>query len=299
MNMDWTSEKKGDAMKKDDKKNDEDYFKKQKEKILKQIEERMQRDRSHLCCSITGAAKVGKTGLAMDCRTKEEIAKGMKVLVIDFDDGAEPTWKTNWNDPNIIVYCPTEKFVDGTVDWETTFNNGKDFCRLCKEYIAEGNVKAVILDGVDKCLEGSSDVLREHLVKQQQREGSIVLATDSVRVSTLDWRIRNRVYNRQLDLVCDMKCDRFFITHMKPIYDNISVPTPIGEVPDWHKTTPAKFIQMIHISKKQTRDKKTNYVARLEASKTNPSLVGKEWVIFTTNGESEWFGIPELREGTL
>jgi|TARA_B100000287_G_C20383055_1_gene682433 hypothetical protein len=85
---------------------------------------------------------------------------------------------------------------------------------------------------------------------------------------------------------------------MKPVYDNINVPTPIGEVPDWHKSTPARFIQMIHIEK-VTKGKTTNYVAKLTASKTNPKLVGTEWTIFSTNGENEWFGIPELQEGTL
>ena len=47
------------------------------------------------------------------------------------------------------------------------------------------------------------------------------------------------------------------------------------------------------------KENQTNYVAILEASKTNPKLVGKEWIIFTTNGDNEWFGIEELREGTL
>ena len=85
---------------------------------------------------------------------------------------------------------------------------------------------------------------------------------------------------------------------MKPLYDNINVPVPIGEAPDWHKSTPARFNQMLHI-RKEVKEKHTNYVAILEASKTNPKLVGKEWIIFTTNGDNEWFGIEELREGTL
>ena len=43
----------------------------------------------------------------------------------------------------------------------------------------------------------------------------------------------------------------------------------------------------------------TNYVAELQASKTNPDLVGKEWVVFTTNGQNKWNGIEELRTGKL
>ena len=96
----------------------------------------------------------------------------------------------------------------------------------------------------------------------------------------------------------DLMCDRYIITHMKPIYGDIVNPVPIGEVPDWHKSTPARFIQMIHISKTK-KSGVTQYVAELQASKTNPELVGNKWVIFSTNGKNEWFGIPELREGNL
>lgn len=296
--MDWTKDKKGNAVNNNDEKSN-DFFAETKKRILAQIQERLDRDRSHLLCSITGNPKVGKSGIAMDCRTEEEIEKGMKILILDFDNGCEPTWRTNWDsDPNIMIYNPLEVRADGSTDWETTFNNANYFCGLAKEMIEEGNVKAFIFDGVDKAFEGSSDVLRELLVKQQSREGSIVKATDSVRVSTLDWKIRNRIYNRLLDLVCNLKCDRFLITHMKPVYDNINVPTPVGEVPDWHKSTPARFVQMLHIAKQPSQNA-TNYICELEASKTNPDLVGKKWTIFTTNGENKWFGLSELREGTL
>tara|TARA_R100000656_G_C3955717_1_gene129125 strand:- start:1512 stop:2408 length:897 start_codon:yes stop_codon:yes gene_type:complete len=298
--MDWTSDKKGNAVDEDGSSAEAvNYFKEQKRKILAQVKARIDRDRTHLLCSITGNPKVGKTGLALDCRTQEEIDKGMKILVLDYDNGAEPTWDSCWDrDENIVIYNPNEIRADGAIDWEATFKNGNSFVEYAKELIAEGNVKAFILDGVDKTYEGSSDVLRDLLVKQQVREGSIVHPSDSVRVSPLDWKIRNRVYNRQLDMVCALECDRFLITHMKPLYDNINVPVPIGEAPDWHKSTPARFNQMLHI-RKEVKEKHTNYVAILEASKTNPSLVGNEWIIFTTNGENEWFGKPELREGTL
>ena len=296
--MDWTTEKKGNAAEESEE-TEKSYFQQQKENILAQIKARMERDRAYQLCSITGNPKVGKTGLAIDSRTEEEIEKGMKVLILDYDNGAEATWDSCWNrDENIIIYNPIEMRVDGAVDWEASFNNGKGFVEFAKELIEEDNVKSFILDGVDKIYEGSGDVLRDHLVKQQQREGSIIHPTDSVRVNPLDWKIRNRVYNRLLDLVCSLKCDMFLITHMKPIYGDIVNPTPIGEVADWHKSTPARFNQMIHI-RKEIKNNVTNYIAELDASKTNPLLVGNEWILFTTNGENTWFGISELREGKL
>lgn len=274
-------------------------FKERKAKILEQIAEREKRDYSFMCCSITGDPKVGKTGTALDCRTEEEIEKGMKVFLLDFDDGAEPTWDSCWDrDENIIIFNPLEVLQDGSTDWQETFTNAHAFCDYVKEEIKTELVKAVIFDGLDKAVEGASDVLREHLVTHQKRDQSIILDTDSVRVSPLDWKIRNRVHERLLNAFLTINAHRFLITHMKPIYGDIVNPTPIGFIPDWLKSTPARFIQMIHITKTKVGST-TNYVAELQASKTNSKLVGKEWTIFTTNGDNAWKGIPELREGTL
>ena len=290
--MSWTS-------KKDEEKEEGTSFAERKAKILEQIKEREERNFSFMCCSITGDPKVGKTGTALDCRTDEEIEKGMKIFLLDFDDGAEPTWDSCWDrDENIIIFNPLEVLQDGSIDWLETFSNAHAFCEYVKEVTKLGTVKAVIFDGLDKAVEGASDVLRSHLVKHQKREQTIILDTDSVTVSPLDWKIRNRVHDRLLTSFLSINAHRFMITHMKPIYGNIVNPTPIGSVPDWLKTTPARFIQMLHITKTKVGST-TNYVAELQASKTNSDLVGKEWTIFTTNGDNAWKGIPELKEGTL
>jgi len=275
-------------------------FEDRKAKILEQMKLRKERDRSYLLCSITGNPKVGKTGTALDCRTSEEIEKGMKIFVLDFDNGAEPTWDAGWNrTDDIVIFNPLEMSTDGSIDWNESFNNAHAFIEMVKEETnADKNTKAFILDGVDKAYEGSSDALREHLAKNQSKSGSIIKDTDSVTVTPLDWKIRNRIYNRLLDAFLSVNADRFLITHMKPVYEGIAVPVPVGEVPDWHKSTPARFNQMIHI-KRMKSGSVTNYVAELEASKTNPDLVGKEWIVFSTNGENKWFGIDELRNGKL
>lgn len=291
--MAWNTEKK------DENANEKSKYALLKEQMLSQISNRISRDRSYINCAITGDPKVGKTGIALDCRTEEEIKQGLKVMVLDWDNGSEPTWDSCHNrDPNIVIFTPRQFNADGTENHEASFDNANSFIRYCREEIEEGNVKAVILDGLDKAYEASGDVLRAHLVKSNKREGTIIHDTDSIRVNPLDWKVRNRIYNRLLDNFMDLMCDRYIITHMKPIYGDIVNPVPIGEVPDWHKSTPARFIQMIHISKTK-KGGVTQYVAELQASKTNPELVGNKWVIFSTNGKNEWFGIPELQEGNL
>jgi hypothetical protein len=270
-----------------------------KAKMLEQIKARQARDKHFLCLSITGNPKVGKTGLAMDCRTEEEIKEGYKILILDWDNGAEATYGSCWKgDNNIMIFNPEERNSDGTVNWDLTFENSHSFIQFAHEQIANGKVKAVVLDGADKVYEGASQALRKHLVKSQKRDGSVIHDTDSVRVSPLDWGIRNQINNRLVDSFLALQAHRILITHMKPVYDSIAVPTPVGEVPDWHKSTPAKFNQMLHIRKQKT-GATTHYIAEMQASKTRPDLVSKEWVIFTTNGENIWHGIPEIRECNL
>ena len=273
-------------------------YEERREKIRQQVKSRLAQEKAFLCCSIAGNPKTGKSGTAMDCRTDEEKKKGMKIRVLDLDDGCTPTWHSAWNkDENIEIYVPIEYKKDGSTDWIETFENCHAWLDETKDMIAEGNIKAVILDGVDKVNEGSSDALREHLVKDAKRTGQIVHDTDSLKVKALDWRIRNKIHDRVINPFVALPCDRFFVTHMKAIYDGVAVPLPVGFEPDWHKSVPQKMLQMLQITERK-KGKDTEYVARLDGCKTNPSLVGKEWVVFKVSPEgNEWFGIPELKEG--
>ena len=175
-------------------------YEERREKIRQQVKDRLAQEKAFLCCSIAGNPKTGKSGTALDCRTDEEKKKGMRIRVLDLDDGCTPTWHTAWNkDENIEIYVPIEYKKDGSTDWIETFENCHAWLDETKEKIAEGNIKAVVLDGVDKVNEGSSDALREHLVKDAKRTGQIVHETDSLKVKALDWRIRNKIKNGELD----------------------------------------------------------------------------------------------------
>tara|TARA_R110000851_G_C12678246_1_gene523513 strand:- start:25 stop:537 length:513 start_codon:yes stop_codon:yes gene_type:complete len=170
---------------------------------------------------------------------------------------------------------------------------------MTEEDIKEGNIKAVILDGVDKIYEGSSDVLRKSLVKNAARSGSVIQDSDTVRVSPLDWKVRNKIYDRILNPFIALRANRFLITHMKPVYEGIGAPIAVGETPDWYKTTPHKLLQILNISE-QKLGKKTTYKGTLVASKTNSSMVGKSWPVFVLEDTGNvWNGIPELKTGEL
>ena len=275
-------------------------YEERKQQILKQIADRRSAEKEFLLMGITGKPKVGKSGLALDCRTEEEIKSGMKVRILDLDDGSTATWDSAWNrDENIEVYVPNVWNNDGSVDWDETFHNCSTWIKMTEEDIKEGNIKAVILDGVDKIYEGSSDVLRKSLVKNAARSGSVIQDSDTVRVSPLDWKVRNKIYDRILNPFIALRANRFLITHMKPVYEGIGAPIAVGETPDWYKTTPHKLLQILNISE-QKLGKKTTYKGTLVASKTNSSMVGKSWPVFVLEDTGNvWNGIPELKTGEL
>ena len=101
---------------------------------------------------------------------------------------------------------------------------------MTEEEILEKNIKAVILDGVDKIYEGSSDVLRKSLVKNAARSGSVIQDSDTVRVSPLDWKVRNKIYDRIINPFVALRANRFLITHMKPVYEGIGAPIAVSKM---------------------------------------------------------------------
>jgi len=275
-------------------------YEERKQQIIQQIVDRRSAEKEFLLVGITGRPKVGKSGLAMDCRTEEEIKNGMKVKILDLDDGSTATWDSAWDrDENIEVYVPNVWNNDGSMNWDETFHNCSTWIKMAEEDIKEGNIKAVILDGVDKIYEGSSDVLRKSLVKNAARSGSVIQDSDTVMVKPLDWKVRNNIYDRIINPFVALRANRFLITHMKLVYEGIGAPIAVGETPDWYKTTPHKLLQIINITE-QKLGNKTTYKGKLVASKTNSNMVGKSWPIFVLEESgNEWNGIPELKQGEL
>ena len=82
-------------------------FEERKKLMLSKGKERRERDRSYLLVGIYGEPKTTKSGSVIDCRTEEEIEKGMEVHILDLDDGCSPTVKANWaNDENVHIHVP-------------------------------------------------------------------------------------------------------------------------------------------------------------------------------------------------
>ena len=253
--------------------------------------EQLAREHSFLVLSIVAKAKSGKSGIAMDIRTPKEVEEGHIVRFLDFDDGAEVTWKTHWaSDPNIYVYCPNHYNDDGTENYALTMQNALHFVRETEEMIADGktNVRAFVVDGMDKWNDCVTNKLRYDITRGERKKMSNP-------INPTQYGARNIDHNELFISTLRLQCDKVFITHLKPTFQDFNNPTVTGFVPNWNKDVPDKMIQMLSI-KDEGAGNNTKYIAKLLASKTNPNLVGKTWTFFESNSkEAKWTGIPEIQ----
>ena len=260
-----------------------------KKEVKDRLNKLQARHRANLCTLIFGEAKVGKSGICLDSRTEKEIENKSKVMVLDFDNGSESTWRTNWDsDPNIEILNPVVRDEEGFAILSETEKLAEAFISMAKDYIAEGQTVKFVFDGVDKWLRLCFLVMTEDKRSTQAKFLPIL------------WGVRNKKYEDLVEKITDgLECDRFFITHMKDVYEGINNPNPVGRIPNLRETTMDKMNQVIKVTR-QTTGSKNNYYATLQDSKTNTALVGKSWnFLEISNGQVKWDSITEIQDGVL
>ena len=259
-----------------------------KAEVSQELEALLERQRAHLCCLIYGDAKTGKSGLALDCRTTDEIDEDTIVMVLDFDNGCEPTWRTNWgSDPNIKILNPIVRDEEGFPDLDKTVRRAEAFIVIAKDYMEEGKNVKFVFDGCDRWLR-----LCWYAMGIDKR------ATE-VKQMPMRWGKRNTEYENLIEKITDgLECDRFFITHMKDEYAHNN-PNPIGRKVNIKESTMDKMTQVIEVGKNVVGNK-TAHTATIVASKTNTELVGKIFNFLTIeSGEVIWNSIDQLQTGDL
>ena len=238
---------------------------------------------SSKCVALVGKDGTGKSGIALDCRSPEDIKAGMKVIVLDLDGGCLPIKvKYHNNDPNIIIKDPTEYKTDITgteIDYEKTMEKMRaTLVHLYKNKEKYKNVKAIVLDGVDKLLKIAEYQMRleEHL-------------DVNAGVQYRYWVKRNTDYYKIMDMVKKLPWDRYYITHTKE--------SETGEtIPNWQKSTPDMVFQIIECSKKETEEK-VELIAHVKKFKGRTELEGHKTVfceVDKTNKKVNWKGIKEV-----
>jgi len=238
---------------------------------------------SSKCVALVGKDGTGKSGIALDCRTPEEVKAGKKVIVLDLDGGCLPI-KVEYhdNDPNIIIKDPTEYKTDITgtsIDYEKTMEKMRatlTYLHSNKEKYKD--VKAVVLDGLDKLLKIAEYQMRieEHL-------------DVNAGVQYRYWVKRNVDYYRILEMMKKLPWDRYFITHMKETEKGALVPA-------WQTATADTMFQIISCSKRETEGK-VELIAHIKKYKGKTELEGSKTTfceVDKVNKKAKWNGIKEV-----
>ena len=278
-------------------------FKLAKMRAMQQRQTLLEQEQAYMICGISGNPGTGKTGIALDCRNDEE-KETHWIFILDFDEGAEPTWRQHWSsDEKVVIFNPFIYNDDMTVDYLATADMSRYFIAMVNEAITTGkiewdgevadteNVKAIIFDGLDSWLDTTNMIARLNHSK-----GKDPRAADKIKMVPTQWFARNEEYKRLFKAACQLQCDKFFITHMKEVHDGFEI---VGTKPDWEKSTTAKLFQHIECNMEE-KGKNVKLFAKIRKSKTNATNVGQSFLIMENNGgKIVWNGLEQLREGQL
>ena len=281
----------------------ESAFKLAKMRAMQQRQKLLEQKQAYLICGISGDPGTGKTGIALDCRTDKEL-KTHWLFILDFDEGAEPTWRQHWsNDDKVVIFNPYVYREDMTVDYFATADMARFFIAMVNEAITDKqiewdgetveipNVKAIVFDGLDSWLDTTNMIARMNHIK-----GGDPRAADKVKMVPTQWFARTEEYKRLFKAACQLECHKFFITHMKEVHDGFDI---VGRKPDWEKSTTAKLFQHVECVKEE-RGKTTKLFAKVKKSKTNAENVGQTFTLLENeSGKIVWNGLDALKNGTL
>lgn len=215
---------------------------------------------STICALLVGHPKTGKSGVALDCRTSEEIKDGKKVVVIEMnsDNGCKICKKEHHNDdPNIIVLDPREVTIDiETGDYHLDYIKSMAKIKSLLQYLKTNkdklNIKAIVFDGVDV-------FLSEVCEGQMRLEKHLDAASG---VSQLYWKLRNSYFYEVMNMLFTIDVDKYLITHYKKDdKDNLiyavqtTFPDKVHQIVEFHKEGTKFYAKMVCDRRKITDDR--------------------------------------------
>ena len=172
--------------------------------VTQRLNELAERDRAYQRVLLYGEPKTGKSGIAMDCRTEEEV-EDTEVWILDFDNGCEPTWRTNWDSsPLIKILPPIVRDSEGYPDLTETILLSEAFVAMANDALKEGQKLKFVFDGADRW----KDIC--FLAVSEDKRST------NMKFMPLLWGKRNKVYDDLMDKVLALNIDllgsRFLVT---------------------------------------------------------------------------------------
>ncbi len=160
-----------------------------------------------MCCLIVGKDGTGKSGIAFDYLTDEDVREGRKILIIDLDSGNIPllnqyhaSKKENFIVKNPLVESFTED--DVYIDYHKTFARMRSVVKWTRNNYKKHKIKAIVFDGLSTALKHAEYQMR--LDKNIDADGG---------VSTRYWLIRNKLFLELLEQIKSLPISKFFIAH--------------------------------------------------------------------------------------
>ena len=274
---------------KDEKK--KETFADRKKAILSDIKQKQENEKSFMCLGIWGEPKSAKSALAADILTVEDLDDDKCVLVFDFDNRFIDVKRNHYgNVENLIVLNPIVRKEGSLVDFDATMEKARTFYEMAKEYLNDGNLKAVIVDGADKLL---TDVCETKMREKHKMDADAV-----IQQPPYVWGDRNTPYKNFLHKqVLELPCHRIVIAHSKDKY--AGSPNPIGTIANWHDSTEDIFTSTIKMVRNIKSDG-AEYTAIVEASARMPELIGsRRKVLSISKGKVEWTTFSEIQNGEI
>lgn len=184
------------------------------EKMREWMQKSTKTKKSSICALYIGPPKIGKSGVLLDIRTDEEIAKGRKLYIFELnsDQGADVNKAIfHPNDDNIIVLNPREYLLDKDGIWQPDYIGTMAKIKQCiqvikEDYEAGTDIKAVGVDGLD--------IFLGEICESQMRMEEHIDAAGGVAMRF--WKNRNKYYYDVLNMIFDIDVDKYFITHYAP-----------------------------------------------------------------------------------
>ncbi len=236
---------------------------------------------------------------------------------IDFDMGVTMLNSAVNNNESIKCWNPWQMGVqDRTAyDFPGTHQRVMDIMKFILHRVNnEGApVWGVLVSGLDSWLEICTNNMRIidlGLAKDGIEAADNRGAGDAKRVERQsDWAIRNTRFHQLTALSRNLVragVRVFWETHLRNTNFSFSKDAESSWQPEWEKKTNNYLPTIIWMETEEEYDDdgdlvKTEYKARFHKCKTNPSLQDQTKTVFITkpDGEYQWYGLPELHDGSL
>lgn len=276
-------------------------------------------DGTHIFCGVIGFEGSGKSGIVLDSLTEEQIANGDYILAVDFDGGAAACKSAYHRDKAQNIRCLSPWVMASedrtTYDYPGTHARVMEIGRYAVGQAIKQKAEGYTGPRLAKFLVTAVDqwdnvcVVNMKVIELGKAKDGIE-ASDPNRLvgNQWNWSIRSTRFH-QLTAICRELMrhgvEVYWETHLKPeVFRNEQTGS---WKPDWEKNTDNNLNQMLWCRKEAVLDDdgkktgKTEYTVEFFKEKTNIALQGQKRVVAITrkNGEPEWYGLREMKEGLL